>query len=193
MVGPARNPAAPKRAASKRAALNPWTRAAPGDRRAPRRPRATRPDRARARRRRRTAATTRHAGTRYFSDRKKRSMIATDPCSPALPKRGFTLSCRHQARGRSLSGEAEGQIEKIDAWWRANRLAAPDLFTSELEQGLADLGASPSLGTIYDAGAQTVRRLLLPRSHDHLYFVHEPERIYVVAVWSAFRGRGPKL
>ena len=92
-----------------------------------------------------------------------------------------------------LSEEAEGQVDEIDAWWRANRLAASDLFAGELEQALADLGALPSLGTIYEVGTQTVRRLLLYRSHYHLYFVHEPDRIYVVAVWSALRGRGPKL
>lgn len=92
-----------------------------------------------------------------------------------------------------LSQEAERQVEAIDAWWRAQRLAAPDLFTRELEQAFSDLEDMPSLGTIYQAGAKTVRRLLLRRSHYHLYFVEEPERIYVVAVWSAFRGRGPKL
>ena len=92
-----------------------------------------------------------------------------------------------------LSEEADDQVDEIDIWWREHRLAAPDLFTNKLEQALADLGTMPSLGTIYDVGEQTVRRLLLRRSHYHLYFVHEPDRIYVVAVWSAFRGRGPKL
>jgi hypothetical protein len=51
----------------------------------------------------------------------------------------------------------------------------------------------PTLGSRYDTGKRSVRRLLLARTHYHLYFVEEPERLYVVAVWSAFRGRGPKL
>ena len=45
----------------------------------------------------------------------------------------------------------------------------------------------------YTAGTRTVRRLLLPRTHYHLYSVLEDERVYVVAVWSAFRGRAPKV
>jgi hypothetical protein len=35
--------------------------------------------------------------------------------------------------------------------------------------------------------------VLLWRTHYHVYFVEEAERLYVVAVWSVFRGRGPKL
>ena len=92
-----------------------------------------------------------------------------------------------------LSEEAEGQVDEIDTWWRAHRLAAPDLFANELEEALADLSDTPSLGTIYEAETETVRRLLLRRTHYHLYFVPEPDRIYVVAVWSAFRGSGPHL
>ena len=92
-----------------------------------------------------------------------------------------------------LSREADAQVAAIDAWWREHRLAAPELFTNELEQALADLAAMPSLGTIYEIGDPGVRRLLLRRSHYHLYFLRERDRIYVVAVWSAFRGRGPKL
>lgn len=93
----------------------------------------------------------------------------------------------------ALSGEAEGQVEAIDAWWREYRPSAPGLFTDELDQALSDLAATPSLGTTYRAGSQTVRRLLLRRCHYHLYFIEEQDRIYVVAVWSAFRGKGPVL
>jgi plasmid stabilization system protein ParE len=92
-----------------------------------------------------------------------------------------------------LSEEAEAQVDQIDVWWRANRLASPDLFTNELNQALRDLGAIPSLGTTYRAGTEPLRRFLLRRTHCHLYFVEEPDRLYIVAVWSAFRGTGPKL
>jgi hypothetical protein len=44
-----------------------------------------------------------------------------------------------------------------------------------------------------EAGIRAVRRLLLRRTHYHVYFVPHAERVYVVAVWSAFRGRAPKL
>jgi plasmid stabilization system protein ParE len=90
-----------------------------------------------------------------------------------------------------FSEEAHGQVRQIDAWWRDNRRGAPDLFTEELDRALRDLGDTPTLGGRYEAKA--IRRLLLPRTHYHLYCVHEVDRIFVVAVWSAFRGRGPEL
>lgn len=92
-----------------------------------------------------------------------------------------------------LSDEAHAQVQEIDEWWRENRLASPTLFTDELAEALTMLEQTPTLGTGYEAGTKHVRRLLLPRTHYHLYIVDEPDRLYVVAVWSAFRGRGPRL
>jgi plasmid stabilization system protein ParE len=91
-----------------------------------------------------------------------------------------------------LSEEAEAHVLEIDAWWRDNR-QAEDLFTDELEETLAMLGETPTLGTKYECRRPGVHRLLLQRTHYHLYFVREPDRIYILAVWSAFRGRGPRL
>lgn len=88
-----------------------------------------------------------------------------------------------------LSEEAHAQVQEIDAWWCENRRAAPDLFADELDQALLMLEQKPMLGTHYEA----VRRVLLRRSHHHLYFVEQAQRLYVLAVWSVYRGRGPKL
>lgn len=92
-----------------------------------------------------------------------------------------------------LSEEAHAQVLEIDAWWRENRPAAPDLFTTELDQALAKLEQSPTIGSRYEAGVRSVRRLLLRRTHYYLYFVDREERLQVVAVWSVYRGRGPKV
>jgi plasmid stabilization system protein ParE len=91
-----------------------------------------------------------------------------------------------------LSEEAQGQAQRIDTWWRENRRAAPDLFTDELDQVLRALRDTPTLGVRYEPKGE-IRRLLLKRTHYHLYLVEEPERVHVLAVWSAFRGRGPRL
>jgi len=91
-----------------------------------------------------------------------------------------------------LSAEAQAQVERIDGWWRANRQAAPNLFADELEQALLALAESPALGVRYPPRPD-VRRLLLKRTHYHLYVVEQRSRVYVVAVWNAFRGRGPRL
>jgi plasmid stabilization system protein ParE len=91
-----------------------------------------------------------------------------------------------------LSDEAQAEVERIDAWWRENRPAAPDLFSDELERALTTLGDTPALGGRYEAKSG-VRRFLLRRTHYHLYFVERADSVYVVSVWSAYRGRGPKL
>jgi plasmid stabilization system protein ParE len=91
-----------------------------------------------------------------------------------------------------LSGEARAEVERADAWWRENRPAAPDLFANELDQALVALEGAPGLGLRYEP-KPGIRRLLLQRTSYHLYFLVQADRVYVVAVWSAYRGRGPAL
>lgn len=91
-----------------------------------------------------------------------------------------------------LSAEAQAQVERIDAWWREHRPAAPSLFVEELEEALHRLAEAPASAVRYPP-RPGVRRLLLPRTRHHLYILEEGTRVYVVAVWSAWRGRGPPL
>lgn len=91
-----------------------------------------------------------------------------------------------------LSDEAKAEVARIDAWWRQNRPAAQDLFLDELEQALVALEDAPAIGTRYEPRSG-VRRLLLKRTHYHLYFVEQADRVFVVSVWSTYRGRGPRL
>ena len=92
----------------------------------------------------------------------------------------------------AFSREAESQVGQIDAWWREHRDAAPDRFAMELEEAILTLETSPVTGVLYEE-RPPVRRLLLRRTHYHLYFVVDGETVTVVAVWSAFRGSGPPL
>jgi plasmid stabilization system protein ParE len=89
--------------------------------------------------------------------------------------------------------EAEEHVSAIDSWWREHRPAAPNLFTDELDRALLQLSETSSVGVMYRAGDKSVRRLLLRRTHYHVYFVREADRVCVLAVWSAFRGSGPSL
>ena len=91
-----------------------------------------------------------------------------------------------------VSAEAQAQVDRIDAWWRESRPAAPDLFAEELEAALRALAETPAVAVRY-APKPGVRRLLLRRTHHHLYVIEEAARVFVVAVWSAYRGRGPRL
>jgi plasmid stabilization system protein ParE len=69
--------------------------------------------------------------------------------------------------------DADELVEQIDAWWQANRPAAPDLFLEELAAALALLVDAPGIGTPYaHRKIRGVRRLHLARTRYHLYYVH---------------------
>src|SRR5262249_46031929 len=74
-----------------------------------------------------------------------------------------------------VSARARREADRRDAWWRANRLEAPDLFVRELRF------ESP------------VRRILLPETETHIYHARIGDDVAVLAIWGARRGRGPRL
>jgi plasmid stabilization system protein ParE len=91
---------------------------------------------------------------------------------------------------------AQQQAKKIEAWWVEHRPAAPTLFLDELE------GTFGYITEVRDAGVRwptprrpTLRRILLPRTQNHVYFlIDEPTAmVHVLAVWGAPRGTTPKL
>lgn len=89
---------------------------------------------------------------------------------------------------------ADAQIETINNWWTANRPAAPALFAQELATCFDLLSVQPGLGRSYRrAATNNVRRLLLRTSRYHVYYISEPERVLILAVWHARRGVGPDL
>lgn len=87
-------------------------------------------------------------------------------------------------------------MEKIQAWWTENRPAARLLFLDELGRVERLLRENPELGIVYTAHKSgTIRRILLIQSEYHLYYRYVPSRseIFVVTIWGAARGRGPRL
>ena len=93
-----------------------------------------------------------------------------------------------------VAPEAEEQVRTIDAWWRKERLASPDLFCEELSAAFALLGGAPQAGRRYPHPiVPEIRRILLRSSRYHVYYkVHEDD-VIILAVWSAVRGTGPEL
>jgi plasmid stabilization system protein ParE len=89
---------------------------------------------------------------------------------------------------------AESEAEKKQAWWRENRLDAAELFDDELAAILRRITKTPTLGTIYPSAFDAVvRRVLMAKTKNHVYYaVHEGE-VVVLSVWGAPRRRGPKL
>jgi plasmid stabilization system protein ParE len=94
-----------------------------------------------------------------------------------------------------LAPRAVREAERCARWWRENRAAAGTLFDEELRAALDQIRTAPQLGSAYHVvGGQEHRRLLMPRTRYHLYYrVVGRDRVRVVAVWSAVRGRGPNL
>jgi plasmid stabilization system protein ParE len=92
------------------------------------------------------------------------------------------------------SPEADEDIRLVDGWWREHRPAAPDLFVNELAEAFAILGETPEIGHRYPRpGIPSLRRLLLRATRYHVYYVFDGKIAAVLSVWSAVRGRGPRL
>ncbi len=84
----------------------------------------------------------------------------------------------------------------VARWWRENRPAAPTLFDDELKAAIDRLRSQPTHGIEYstvDGG--TFRRMVLPRSQQHLFYSVDTESsvVIVYTVWGARRGRGPRI
>lgn len=69
------------------------------------------------------------------------------------------------------------------------------LFDDELRRALDQIRTAPQVGSAYQVmPGHTHRRLLMPQSRYHVYYrVVGPDRVRVLAIWSAVRGRGPRL
>lgn len=92
--------------------------------------------------------------------------------------------------------DAELQIRTIDGWWRENRLAAPSLFTEELAAAIELVANAPRIGRRRRHPAVPgLRRVLLRATRYHLYYApaEDGDRLFVLAVWSALRGKGPTI
>jgi plasmid stabilization system protein ParE len=90
--------------------------------------------------------------------------------------------------------EADAQISEVDAWWRMNRPASPNLFTDELAASFDIIGQAPNIGRLYRySPVRGTRRVLLKGTRYHVYYVPHADEARVLAVWHAERGVGPPL
>ena len=73
-------------------------------------------------------------------------------------------------------------------------LLSPSLFMDELAAIFEIIGDLPQVGRLYRASpVPGVRRILLPRTRHHVYYVPRADDIVVLAIWHAQRGDGPPL
>ncbi|XYH99970.1 type II toxin-antitoxin system RelE/ParE family toxin [Sorangium sp. So ce1128] len=95
-----------------------------------------------------------------------------------------------------LTGDAARQARDAAVWWVENRPAAPSLFREELAALLSLLRTAPEVGAPHaHRRIKGVRRAPLPTSRYLVYYVYDPSggEVLVLAVWSALRGRPPRL
>jgi plasmid stabilization system protein ParE len=93
-----------------------------------------------------------------------------------------------------LTPRALADAKRMKTWWQRHRPKAPDLFEQELTAALERIASAPNLGSIYEGGGGNaeVRRLLMPKTRNHVYYAVEANAVVVLTVWGAPK-RGPKL
>ena len=93
-----------------------------------------------------------------------------------------------------LAPRALAEAKRLESWWVNDRPAAPDLFENELTATLDMIVAAPTLGTSYPSRFEVgVRRVLMPKTRNHVYFTVQGDEVVILSVWGTPRGRGPKL
>ena len=95
-----------------------------------------------------------------------------------------------------LARRAVAEAKKIKTWWRNNRPDSPDLFEQELDDVLARIAAKGGrIGSLYEEASLEVpvRKVLLPKTNNHVYYAVEGDEIVVISIWGAPKEHGPKL
>jgi plasmid stabilization system protein ParE len=94
-----------------------------------------------------------------------------------------------------LTPRALAEAKRIKTWWRRNRPAAPDLFDQEFTAALDRIAQAPRLARLYEEGDLDVpiRRVLLPKTLNHVYYTEEGRDVVVLSAWGALHEGGPKL
>jgi len=95
-----------------------------------------------------------------------------------------------------ITPRAWRQVERARRWWEANRDKAPELLAEELAEAERHLMTLPESGELWRIRRRrTIRRWLLNKTAQHLYYVYSAEReeVLVLALWGARRAREPRL
>lgn len=95
-----------------------------------------------------------------------------------------------------IGKRAQQQAERIENWWGEHRSEAPTLFTDEIEQVFKTICERSDAGVSWPTARRPkLRRILMPRTENHVYFQidDDGDTVYVVSVWGGPRGATPKL
>jgi plasmid stabilization system protein ParE len=93
-----------------------------------------------------------------------------------------------------LAPRALSEAKRKKTWWKKNRQASPDLFEEEFNVTVRSIQSTPSVGAVYPSRFDIViRRVLMTRTKNHVYFTVTDAEVVILSVWGAARERGPKL
>ncbi len=94
-----------------------------------------------------------------------------------------------------VTPRARIHLDRAITWWREHRPSARDLLEREYAAVLDLLETTPRCGEPYEEARRPVRRVLLPRTKYYVYYELDMKRdlIKILMIWSAVRGRGPRL
>jgi plasmid stabilization system protein ParE len=95
-----------------------------------------------------------------------------------------------------VAPRARTHARRIDEWWREHRANVPSLFARELEAAFVRVAAGPMGFAVFrETKGRVIRRLLMPRTSYHVFFEvdQRQQKVHVLAIWHASRGRGPRL
>jgi plasmid stabilization system protein ParE len=93
-----------------------------------------------------------------------------------------------------VTARATRDIERADAWWQENRLAAPRALRDDLKAAFDLLSQQPAVGLrVANARVSGVRRLHLGRVRYFIYYRATADELVVLSVWHMSRAQGPHV
>jgi plasmid stabilization system protein ParE len=93
-----------------------------------------------------------------------------------------------------ITARAASQIERAAAWWRKNRLAAPEAVREDLKSTLAVLVLQPGIGErVENAKLEGTRSLQIDRISYDIYYRAQGDELVVLALWHSHRGKQPRI
>ena len=95
-----------------------------------------------------------------------------------------------------VAARARTAIDRVAAWWKANRIAAPHVFAAELGAAFELISNTPAAGEVWPSRkVPHVRRCLLKKTRYHVNYAVDDAAaaVTILMVWYSGRGRGPKL
>jgi plasmid stabilization system protein ParE len=93
-----------------------------------------------------------------------------------------------------ITARAAAEIQRADAWWRKNRLSAPNAVNEDLKAAFSLLVLQPGIGErVENARLLGTRSLQIDRIGYDVYYRTQGEDVVVLALWHSHREAKPRV